>query len=306
MGVCRSEAADDIMTLCAAERSHGSYGQIASSVPGESVQVVTMHSWLTLRSWWVCPGCYHALLTHTQILVSLSRLLPCTLDSYSLRSWWVCPGCYHALMTQTDSVPGESVQVVTMHSWLILTQFRSSLSMLLPRTLDSYSLSAGWVCPCCYHALLTHTHSVPGVCPGCDHALLTHTQRREKGCTSGGAGKSYRRRLRSLLLCSFRALINSLVCWFFTSALGLVLFQFMKYEVCTFLRSSVTSTQHSLSCLSSLFQTSKTAPLRYLSTRTDSEANTPSVGMIILLPSLWIVHLRLVPACAVYHLPTVA
>ena len=39
---------------------------------------------------------------------------------------------------------------------------------------------------------------------------------------------SYRRRLRSLLLylCDvFRALINSLVCWFCTSALGLVLFQ---------------------------------------------------------------------------------
>ena len=41
-------------------------------------------------------------------------------------------------------------------------------------------------------------------------------------------GESYRRRLRSLLLylCYvFRALINSLVCWFCTSALGLVLFQ---------------------------------------------------------------------------------
>ena len=40
--------------------------------------------------------------------------------------------------------------------------------------------------------------------------------------------ESYRRRLRSLLLylCDvFRALINSLVCWFCTSALGLVLFQ---------------------------------------------------------------------------------
>ena len=42
------------------------------------------------------------------------------------------------------------------------------------------------------------------------------------GCTSGGVyvpcmpGDSYRRRLRSLLLCLydvFRALINSLVCW---------------------------------------------------------------------------------------------
>ena len=44
-------------------------------------------------------------------------------------------------------------------------------------------------------------------------------------------GESYRRRHRSLLLCLcdvFRALINSLVCWFCTSALGLVLF-----EVCT-------------------------------------------------------------------------
>ena len=41
-------------------------------------------------------------------------------------------------------------------------------------------------------------------------------------------GESYRRRLRSLLLylCYvFRALINSLVCWFCTSALDLVLFQ---------------------------------------------------------------------------------
>ena len=41
-------------------------------------------------------------------------------------------------------------------------------------------------------------------------------------------GESYRRRLRSLLLylCYvFRTLINSLVCWFCTSALGLVLFQ---------------------------------------------------------------------------------
>ena len=51
MDVCRSEAADDdfvcvcvFLNQCAAERSHGSYGQIASSVPGESVQVVTMHS----------------------------------------------------------------------------------------------------------------------------------------------------------------------------------------------------------------------------------------------------------------------
>ena len=41
-------------------------------------------------------------------------------------------------------------------------------------------------------------------------------------------GESYRRQLRSLLLCLcdvFRALINSLVCWFCRSALGLVLFQ---------------------------------------------------------------------------------
>ena len=39
-------------------------------------------------------------------------------------------------------------------------------------------------------------------------------------------GESYRRRLRSFLcLCDvFRALINSLVCWFCTGALGLVLF----------------------------------------------------------------------------------
>ena len=41
-------------------------------------------------------------------------------------------------------------------------------------------------------------------------------------------GESSRRRIRSLLLCLcdvFQALINSLVCWFCTSALGLVLFQ---------------------------------------------------------------------------------
>ena len=41
-------------------------------------------------------------------------------------------------------------------------------------------------------------------------------------------GESYRRRLRSFLLylCYiFRVLINSLECWFCTSALGLVLFQ---------------------------------------------------------------------------------
>ena len=46
-------------------------------------------------------------------------------------------------------------------------------------------------------------------------------------------GESYRRRLRSLLLylCYvFRALINSLVCWFYTSALGLVLFQIRRKE----------------------------------------------------------------------------
>ena len=44
-------------------------------------------------------------------------------------------------------------------------------------------------------------------------------------------GKSYRRRLRSLLLylCYvFPALINSFVCWFCTSARGLVLFQIAK------------------------------------------------------------------------------
>ena len=41
-------------------------------------------------------------------------------------------------------------------------------------------------------------------------------------------GESYRRLLRSLLLCLcdvFRGPVNSLVCWFCTSALGLVLFQ---------------------------------------------------------------------------------
>ena len=46
-------------------------------------------------------------------------------------------------------------------------------------------------------------------------------------------GESYIRRLRSLLLylCYvFRALINSLVCWFCTSALSLVLFQFCSLQ----------------------------------------------------------------------------
>ena len=41
-------------------------------------------------------------------------------------------------------------------------------------------------------------------------------------------GESYRRRLRSLILCLcdvFRGPVNSLVCWFCSSALGLVLFQ---------------------------------------------------------------------------------
>ena len=45
-------------------------------------------------------------------------------------------------------------------------------------------------------------------------------------------GESYRRRLGSLLLCVcdvFRALINSSVCVFCTSALGLVLFQISVY-----------------------------------------------------------------------------
>ena len=47
-------------------------------------------------------------------------------------------------------------------------------------------------------------------------------------------GESYRRLLGSLLcLCDvFRALINSLVCWFCTSALGLVLFQ-ICFQYCT-------------------------------------------------------------------------
>ena len=48
------------------------------------------------------------------------------------------------------------------------------------------------------------------------------------------SGESYRRRLWSLLLrlCDvFRARINSLVCWFCTSALGLVLFQIDDDEV---------------------------------------------------------------------------
>ena len=48
-------------------------------------------------------------------------------------------------------------------------------------------------------------------------------------------GESYRRRLRSL---SSQVLINSLVCWFCTRALGLVLFQIFS---CTpTLRISVT------------------------------------------------------------------
>ena len=47
-------------------------------------------------------------------------------------------------------------------------------------------------------------------------------------------GESYRRRFRSLLLyyCDvFRVLINSLVCWFCTSALGLVLFQIYNRQM---------------------------------------------------------------------------
>ena len=42
---------------------------------------------------------------------------------------------------------------------------------------------------------------------------------------------SYRRRLRSLLLCLsdlFQALINSLICWLCTGALGLILFQILS------------------------------------------------------------------------------
>ena len=56
-------------------------------------------------------------------------------------------------------------------------------------------------------------------------------------------GKSYRRRLRSLLLylCDvFRALINSLVCWFCASALGIVLFQiFITMGVFDFQKSLI-------------------------------------------------------------------
>ena len=47
-------------------------------------------------------------------------------------------------------------------------------------------------------------------------------------------GESYRRWLRSLLLCLcdvFRALMNSLVCWFYTDALGLVLFQIIAQKI---------------------------------------------------------------------------
>ena len=50
-------------------------------------------------------------------------------------------------------------------------------------------------------------------------------------------GESYRRWLRSLLLylCYvFRALINSLVYWFFTSALGLILFQIFDATLCLY------------------------------------------------------------------------
>ena len=46
-------------------------------------------------------------------------------------------------------------------------------------------------------------------------------------------GESYRRRLRSLL-CLFRALINSLVFWFCTSALGLVPFR-IRQEPCIYI-----------------------------------------------------------------------
>ena len=63
------------------------------------------------------------------------------------------------------------------------------------------------------------------------------------------AGESYCRRLSSLLLCLcdvLRALIDSLVCWFCTSALGLVLFQIglvetVKYVTFIYLFSSVCS-----------------------------------------------------------------
>ena len=56
--------------------------------------------------------------------------------------------------------------------------------------------------------------------------------------TSGGVyvpcmpGESDHRRLRSLLLCLcyvFGSLINSLVCWFCTGTLGLVLFQILTF-----------------------------------------------------------------------------
>ena len=40
-----------------------------------------------------------------------------------------------------------------------------------------------------------------------------------------GTGESYRRSLLLRLCDVFGAIINSLVCWFHTSALGLVLFQ---------------------------------------------------------------------------------
>ena len=49
-------------------------------------------------------------------------------------------------------------------------------------------------------------------------------------------GESYRRRLRSLLLCLsdlLRALINSLDCWFCTGTLGLILFQILSTSAYT-------------------------------------------------------------------------
>ena len=73
---------------------------------------------------------------------------------------------------------------------------------------------------------------------------MSHNHNKDRGysgglyvpCMTRMAGESYRRRLGSLVLCScdvFRALvlINSLMFWFCTSALGLVLFEILAFEI---------------------------------------------------------------------------
>ena len=63
------------------------------------------------------------------------------------------------------------------------------------------------------------------------------------------SGESYRRRFRSLLcLCDvFRALINSLVCWLCTNALGLILSQIVTHELISILQRSLSKLEASIS-----------------------------------------------------------